>query len=179
MLKAQDVADFFLSPFIEEEGELITNLKLQKLLYYSQGYSLAILDRPIFLEKIVHWDHGPVVPVVYHAYKYYGSSPLPMLHAELEKYTSEEGFILNKVRRELGCYTAWALREKTHQEDPWLSTLSGQEITQNMLMRFFKENLKKSKFNYDLERMKTRVNDDFSLVPEFNDKKQLLSWLEQ
>jgi len=52
MLSAHDVAEFFLSPVAEEEGEKITNLKLQKLLYYAQGYSLAILGRPLFADKI-------------------------------------------------------------------------------------------------------------------------------
>ena len=52
MLSAQDVADFFLHPLVEEDGELMTNLKLQKLLYYAQGYALAILDRPMFPETI-------------------------------------------------------------------------------------------------------------------------------
>ena len=69
MLSAQDVADFFILPALEDDGELITNLKLQKLLYYAQGYSLAILDRPIFPEKIEHWTHGPVVHEIYHKYK--------------------------------------------------------------------------------------------------------------
>lgn len=69
MLNAYDVADFFLSPFEEEDGEQISNLKLQKLLYYAQGYALAILNRPLFAENIEHWQHGPVVPCIYRTYK--------------------------------------------------------------------------------------------------------------
>lgn len=44
MLNAKDVADFFLSPIDEEDGEsVVTNLKLQKLLYYGQGYMLTAM----------------------------------------------------------------------------------------------------------------------------------------
>ena len=54
----------------------ITNLKLQKTLYYLQGYSLRALNDPAFNEAIRHWQYGPVVPTVYFAYSANGAEPL-------------------------------------------------------------------------------------------------------
>jgi uncharacterized phage-associated protein len=42
-------------------GDVISNLKLQKLLYYAQGFYLAIYGKALFEEDIVAWEHGPVV----------------------------------------------------------------------------------------------------------------------
>lgn len=56
----------------------LSNLKLQKLLYYAQGYHLARLCQPLFLESLQAWAHGPVVESVYHRFKVFGSSDLSL-----------------------------------------------------------------------------------------------------
>ena len=70
---ASEVAKWFLAynrdVLAEEGGEYISNLKLQKLLYYAQGSFLAVTDSPLFDDPIVAWQHGPVVESVYHEYK--------------------------------------------------------------------------------------------------------------
>ncbi|MCP2041930.1 putative phage-associated protein [Neisseria sp. HSC-16F19] len=179
MLTAHDVADFFLSPVDTEEGEQISNLKLQKLLYYAQGYALAILGRPLFADKIENWQHGPVVCNVYHDYKQHGSGMLPAAHIELDKYQEDELSILNRVRSEQGRYTAWALRDKTHQEAPWVSTRRGEEIGIDILKDYFRQVLRPSGFNFDLDRMKEAVEGEFTHVPNFETEEELLAWLER
>lgn len=62
MLNCFDVAKYFLAQQDETAGDLISNLKLQKLIYYAQGFHLAISDRPLFPEPIKAWIHGPAVP---------------------------------------------------------------------------------------------------------------------
>ena len=54
-------------------GDLMTNLRLQKLLYFAQGWHLARFGRPLFDASIEAWPYGPVVPEVYRAYKEYGA----------------------------------------------------------------------------------------------------------
>ena len=44
-------------------GELMSNMKLQKMLYYQQGYHLAAFGTPLFDEDIEAWMYGPVVPL--------------------------------------------------------------------------------------------------------------------
>ena len=177
MLSAHDVAEFFLSPVAEEEGEKITNLKLQKLLYYAQGYALAILGRPLFADKIENWPHGPVIPCVYQTYKQYGAGWLPVTYLDLDKYQADELYILNRVRTEQGRYTARALREKTHQETPWQSTLRRQEITWELIRDYFQQTLPRASFNYNLNRIKERVEGDFVRVPEFDNPQDLVAWM--
>lgn len=55
MLTCFDAADYFLSKIDEDAGDVITNLKLQKLVYYAQGFSLALCGRPLFAERIEAW----------------------------------------------------------------------------------------------------------------------------
>src|SRR4051794_29818552 len=75
-LTADQVADYFLAHVDEESGDNITHLKLQKLLYYAQGFHLAIQGEPLFAEPIEAWEHGPVVCRVYHKVKYCGNRPI-------------------------------------------------------------------------------------------------------
>jgi len=47
-----DVAKYFLAQSSEDAGDLISNLKLQKLVYYAQGFSLALNGRPLSMSKL-------------------------------------------------------------------------------------------------------------------------------
>lgn len=64
----------------------ITNLKLQKLLYYAQGYSLALLGRP-FDDPICAWDHGPAVETAWRSYNQHRKSTIPLCKAIILKVT--------------------------------------------------------------------------------------------
>ena len=77
MYSANQIANYFLSLTDEEVGDVMTNLNLQKLLYYAQGFHLAIHERPLFSEPIEAWMHGPVVPETYHLYSQHGAMPIP------------------------------------------------------------------------------------------------------
>lgn len=115
-----DVADYFLSLADEDEGDYITNLKLQKLLYYAQGLHLACYDAPLFDEHIEAWAHGPVIPQVYSKYRdlEYGPIPRPQ-DLDFDKFNEETREFLDEVYRIFGQYSAWKLREMTHEEQPW------------------------------------------------------------
>ena len=57
---ANDIARYILTLSTPEVGDIISNLKLQKLLYYVQGFHLAIENEPLFMEDIQAWQYGPV-----------------------------------------------------------------------------------------------------------------------
>ena len=63
------IANFFLS----KKNHKIDNLKLNKIVYISLGFSLAISDRDMFQEDVQAWKYGPVIPSLYHEFKSYGS----------------------------------------------------------------------------------------------------------
>lgn len=143
---AADVAKWFLSRNNVEamisEAEDISNLKLQKLLYYAQGSVLAITGKPLFDDAIVAWEHGPVVVDVYHEYRGNGRNGIPFNDSlePKEQYTQEESSILESVYEEFGQYSAWKLRNMTHKETPWLSTNKNEVIRLDVIKKYFKEN---------------------------------------
>ena len=93
----------------------LTNMKVNKLLYFAQGHYLKKYGKPLFDDKIEAWDHGPVIPDVYSTYKGYGDRPIHDYNSNaIPKVTPEAEEILFGVAREYGKYTASALRNMTH-----------------------------------------------------------------
>lgn len=138
-----DVADYFLSLVDEEEGDLISNLKLQKLMYYSQGFHLAIYDKPLLSEPIEAWEHGPVIRALYSKYAAYGANPIPRPDSvDFSKLGDETKEFLNEVYNCFGQYSAWKLREMTHEEPPWSMAFEAGEsnvISLDSLKEYFKQ----------------------------------------
>jgi uncharacterized phage-associated protein len=118
---AGTIAKWFIA-WAEAEGEEISNLKLQKLLYYAQGHHFGQQHKPLFPDPIQAWSHGPVVPDVYHAYKGAGSASIilpdedPFTWDDIDPETSE---FLSTVWNTYGGYSAGRLRNMTHEEPPW------------------------------------------------------------
>lgn len=59
-----------------KENKFVTQMKLQKLVYFAHGYHLAKYKEPLVKEEFQAWEFGPVIPVLYQEYKYYGSGPI-------------------------------------------------------------------------------------------------------
>jgi len=66
------IANFFIRKSLKEEKP-ITQIKLQKLIFFAHGYYLALKERPLVGEKIEAWQYGPVIPSVYHKFKKWGN----------------------------------------------------------------------------------------------------------
>ena len=143
MLKAVDVARYFLCQVNSDDaGDLISNLKLQKLLYYAQGFSLALLGKPLFSEPIEAWTHGPVVPSVYQVYKDYSASAIPCpIDLDFDSFDPEVLELLDEVYAVYGQFSAWKLRDMTHEEAPWIQTPQGQEISHDKMVEYFQTQL--------------------------------------
>ena len=73
MYDVKDIANWFLiyNSYMEtnQGADGISNLKLQKLLYYAQSAYLALKNTPLFSNNIIAWNHGPVVEEIYQKYK--------------------------------------------------------------------------------------------------------------
>ena len=140
MPTAKDVANYFLSKTREEIGDNITHLKLQKLVYYAQGFHLAVYKTPLFDEPIEAWDHGPVVPALYKEYRVYGLSPIPgTVEAEaVLPFTEEQLALLDDVYEVYGQFSAWKLRALTHSEPTWEKAYPNGIITHQAMEKFFK-----------------------------------------
>ncbi len=141
--KALDIANKLLSHAANSgEGELMSNMKLQKMLYYQQGFHIAYFNTPLFDEDIEAWMYGPVVPCVYYHFKENGSRGLEPFAEEIELSDVEET-LFNEVCEVYGEYSASGLINMTHKESPWLTTPTGvgNVITLEKLDQFFKTRL--------------------------------------
>lgn len=142
MCKALATANYFLAQQGDDAGDAISNLKLQKLLYYAQGFYLAMFNKELFKEDFEAWEHGPVIPALYRMYKKYGAKALPVPDDfDLDSYTAEERSFLNEVYDSFGQYSAWALRELSHQTTPWSTTPINQVIPKEAMKQYFKTQL--------------------------------------
>jgi uncharacterized phage-associated protein len=131
MYDVRDVANFVLSS-AETRGVEITNLALQKLLYFAHGWFYATYDRPLIKNKFEAWQYGPVQRVLYDQFKHYRDRPLTGARATFidpgtgDKITRQPSIsdtdqhlilsVLNKYRN----HTAAQLVNESHVEDgPW------------------------------------------------------------
>jgi uncharacterized phage-associated protein len=123
MATAREIADFLIH-FSHEYGDPISNLKLQKLLYYAQAWYLALNDHPLFDERIEAWVHGPTVPPVYGVFKQWGWQPIGV---EVVRPEFREEIVqhLNDVMDAYGGLSAYQLEKLTHSEDPWKNARRG------------------------------------------------------
>jgi uncharacterized phage-associated protein len=124
---AREVADYMIA-FSHDHGDPVSNLKLQKLLYYAQAWFLALHDKPLFGERLEAWVHGPVVPPVYGDFKAYSWQPIQV------STTPEVGDLLrahlDEVMDVYGGMSAYDLEKLTHSEEPWLKARRGIEMDQ-------------------------------------------------
>lgn len=139
--KAKYDANLIANYFILKSNEAklgITNKKLQKLLYYSQGWSLVFKKRPIFEEDIEAWAHGPAIRETYKKYKIFGFSNIKkeIELKDIENISNEDISLLEEIWKVYGKYDANYLERLTHQERPWINARNGYddyEICSNII----------------------------------------------
>ncbi len=103
---------------LEKQGKMIT-LKLQKLVYYSQAWSLVWDERPLFDEKIEAWSNGPVVRDLfeYHRGQYYVSE---IEAGDSGKLDADQKATVDMVLNHYGDKPAYWLVRLSHSEPPWI-----------------------------------------------------------
>lgn len=116
MYKAMEIAKYIIT-ICNYRGDSISNLKLQKLLYYVQGRKLKLFDEPMFLEPVSAWKYGPVVREVYNYYSIYSSRPIEGVFET--NICIEDMMLINDVIDEKIDIPVWDLVQQTHNEDPW------------------------------------------------------------
>ena len=116
--------------------EYITNLKLQKLLYFVQALCLMIFDKKAFPEKIMAWSYGPVIKEVYDRYKHNHNGEI---NSETKVKHISPGLyeIIREVVNSYGSIDAGELINFTHEEEPWLKTEINKEINSDLIKNYF------------------------------------------
>lgn len=143
--KASKIAEWLIFQ-LASSGELLTHLKLQKLLYYSEVWNQIINEKELFEENIQAWVHGPVVPEIYIKYKSNKWNPLPVPETEPKGIDKEIIKVLKQIMNSYGALTAKALENMTHEDQPWIDARNGRSaeercetiIPKDSLVKFFK-----------------------------------------
>jgi uncharacterized phage-associated protein len=109
-----------------KRGIEVSNLKLQKLLYYAEAWNLALGKGSLFTETLEAWVHGPVTPGVFRSYKDFRWSPITNPRTE---GISDESIVehINTILDAYGSFHATELERLTHNEKPWLEAREGLE----------------------------------------------------
>lgn len=142
--KALDIANKLLSKAADVcGGDLMSNMRLQKMLYYEQGYHLAAFGTPLFDEDVEAWMFGPVVPGVYEHFKKYGAGGIMPETESLIELTDEEEDLFNDVFDAYVDFSTYGLMRKTHGESPWRKTETGfgNIISHDKMIEFFSKKL--------------------------------------
>lgn len=139
---------FDVAAAILERVDIASTMKLQKLVFYAQAKSLVDLSKPLFSEKIEAWVNGPVVPALFRVH----SGEYLVKKGFFDRYRSSAGLdtdqkaCIDIVVNCYGSYTGEQLREKTHEEAPWLNARGAcavndrctTEITQESIRDYYK-----------------------------------------
>ena len=132
------VADYFIGLAEPETGDVMTHLRLQKLVYYAQGWSLALSNKALFDDRIEAWPHGPVCVNLWNRFKGFRFNPIPReeIASDLGAIKKADRRVLEDVWRVYGQFTAKRLEEMTHSETPWINArgeLAPEEKSNNSL----------------------------------------------
>ncbi len=164
LLTALEVSKYFLRKIDKESFELydngISNLKMQKLLFFAQQTFFSVYNKPLFKEDMEAWQLGPVVPKVYHHYKIYGRNNIDIFQENLQIDNLDWNImmILDFVYLKYAKYTAYALVDITHSLPCWINNINKKiplnaiysETIKNEFLNFKKELNTISELNIDI-----------------------------
>ena len=140
LFSSLDIANKIIINTDIDKGDIISNLKLQKMMYYLQGFNLAFFGEKLFEDDIEAWQYGPVVPNVYKHFKGSSKGAIVLNEGidEIELDSDEQENMFRQVMDEYGKFNAIRLMEMTHNEKPWKSTNIGNIIDVDLMKTYFK-----------------------------------------
>lgn len=149
---ANEVARYLISRQGEEgmNAHTLTNMRLQKILYYAQGFMLGRKGVPLFADPFHALPYGPVCLDIYGMLKQYGRGPIPIREGKRNLVPRDPDFEAGYVQEYLDYimqwannFTTWQLVLRSHVEGgPWANvwsrgTLGYDEIPQTMMASYF------------------------------------------
>ena len=139
--KACAVANYFIERTRKESP--VTQMKLQKLVYFAHGWHLGITQKPLINEQVEAWPYGPVIPSLYQDLKRWGVDPVTELITTVEyrsgaasgkleittprvpEEDADTQELLDAIQKVYGGWTAGQLSMKTHEAgSPWAKVMA-------------------------------------------------------
>ena len=140
--KANDIARYVIF-YCHKHRYPISNLKLQKILYFIQAYFLVEANKPCFSDVIEAWDYCPIVPSVFEEYRIYGSLNIPCTDngSEFRYIKSDDYDSLNRILAEVSKNTESQLKYITNNQSPWIDARKSvtKRITNKAIKDYFNE----------------------------------------
>jgi uncharacterized phage-associated protein len=140
MHSARAIANCFLE-IAQKEGKQLTNMQLQKLVYFAHGWHLALTGEPLLTDAVKAWTFGPVIPPLYNSLKMFGNGLVtePIKRKNLdtgeiavveEPLTDYEKRLLQRVWQVYGNMTGSEMSYLTHQPGtPWETTWNQEKFS--------------------------------------------------
>lgn len=147
MPEIDKVADYIVAS-LHEAGDEISNLKLQKLLYFAQGLCLANCGKPLFDESLIAWKLGPVSMSTFKRFEHFKQHDIDDPNIRKPDDLPDETVThLDMVIEALGGLPAIELMKMAHKTTPWLEVWErskidiypGDEISQDSMRAFFSQ----------------------------------------
>ena len=144
MYKDQEIAKYVIR-FCNDRNYSISNLKLQKILYFIQAEFLIETEQPCFEDRIEAWDFGPVVPNVYFEYRVYGGSNIPCTTTSqmIRTFSRRVRELIDGIVDQCAQYSASTLVDITHSQSPWIDAYNrpghNNPITNESIIEYFKQ----------------------------------------
>lgn len=115
MYSASDLSRYIINQCMVN-GNPISNLQLQKILYYIQRDSLQKYNVPAFEDRIEAWRFGPVVPSIYYEYCEFGAMPITMNYPDSSNVIDiHDREWMHRIILEKALQNPWELVEDTHK----------------------------------------------------------------
>lgn len=117
---------FDTAKYILHQKGTMSTWKLQKLCYYSQAWSIAWTEEPLFDEDFEAWRNGPVCRELFYAHQgRFTVNECDIKAGSIENLKEGQRETIDIVVRDYGEMEPFALRELTHSEDPWIIARGG------------------------------------------------------
>ncbi len=155
MYDINQIADYFIEKVDENIGDVITNLKLQKLLYFAWAWYLTLYKKELFEDSPESWKYGPVFKKVYQRFKGRSNHAITgedilFTYGGIEREAQE---FLDNIWNEYGQYTAEKLANITHADPAWIQAQDqGYKLPmeKDIIVKYFKEQQDKAQEDQDL-----------------------------
>lgn len=127
------LADYILGQY---PGKSITPMKLQKLTYYCKVWTL-VAGKNMVAADFKKWDYGPVNGFLYQKYQKYGKNVIPPLEETNHGIPSDQECLLKFILDNYVNFSAFALSNMTHSEEPWAKTENNEIISEECIVNYY------------------------------------------
>ena len=140
-----DIADYIIDRLTSDEPSPLIHLKLQKLLYYIQAWSLGIEGSIMFEGKFQAWVHGPVNRIIYNRFlgkSLYGFINRDDIQNLAYSISENDKYFVNYILDNYAGYSGSDLEKMTHQEFPWIEARGNLSPTERCTVEISEDTMK-------------------------------------